>query len=122
MDRAFILRILRQLPVWLWPVFLWDVAIWRRWLASLPPETAGLLVLAVSRQGRIFVANYFGADKPDQADWTRYAPRAPWLNLEGGRPDGVCGETQSPHAFVSPAAHPLSEIRLRAGPVFIDTS
>ncbi|WP_018147687.1 hypothetical protein [Henriciella marina] len=121
MTRDFVLGILGKLPVWLWPVFLWDVAIWRRWLATLPEETAGLLILAVTRGGRIVVANYFDADKPAPADWTRHAPRAPWLNLEGGYPDGVCGETHSAHAHASPAARPLGTNPSRAGPAFIDT-
>lgn len=84
MTRDWILSILEQLPVWCWPIFLWDVMWVTLSLAEMEGEVAGLFTFAVTRQGRIIVLNFYEADRPDPADWTRYAPREPWAALDLG--------------------------------------
>lgn len=78
MNRAFILRALRLLPVWLWPVFLSDVAVYLRWRADLPGDMRGRVALAVSRQGRLVVAGYYKDDLPGFVDGPGHASRQPW--------------------------------------------
>ena len=82
MTRDWILSILEQLPVWCWPIFLWDVMWVTLSLEEMDGEVAGLFTFAVTRQGRIMVLNFYEADRPDPADWTHYAPRAPWAALD----------------------------------------
>ena len=80
MNRAFILRALRLLPVWLWPVFLRDVAVYLRWRADLPGDMRGRVALAVSRQGRLIVTGYYEADVPGFVDGPGHASRQPRLS------------------------------------------
>lgn len=80
MNRAFILRALRLLPVWLWPVFLRDVAVYLRWRADLPGDMRGRVALAVSRQGRLVVTGYYDDDVPGFVIGADRAPHQPWLS------------------------------------------
>ena len=82
MTREWILSVLDLLPVWRWPLFLWDVVRVQLWADELALHVCGYVSLVVTRQGRIVVVEIFEADRPDPADWTRHAPRAPWAALD----------------------------------------
>lgn len=80
MNRAFILRALRLLPVWLWPVLLRDVAVYFRWRADLPGDMRGHVALAVSRQGRLVVTGYYEDDVGGCVRGAEHVPHQLWLS------------------------------------------
>ena len=80
MNRAFIIRTLCLLPVWLWPIFLHDVAVYLRWRADLRIGMRGHVALAVSRQGRLVVTGYYENDEPGFAIKSGHGRHQPWLS------------------------------------------
>ncbi|WP_147372330.1 hypothetical protein [Henriciella barbarensis] len=82
-DRAFILRTLALLEVWLWPVFFWDLYRLDAYLKARRAEGgSGLVGYGVARNGRIYITLDVRGDRKDPCDWTAFAARTPWEKLD----------------------------------------
>gem|GEM_PF-3427986 len=101
MNRAFILRTLSLLPVWLWPVFLHDVAVYLRWRADLPDDMRGHVALAVSRHGRLIIVDVYEDAAPVRAVWRGHTPYQPWLSLSVALKPDTCVKRFRPACFIS---------------------
>ena len=78
MTPAWILGVMRSLPVWVWPVFLWEVARFQLWAAGLKPQARTLITLQVTWSGRIVLTGLYEGERPRETGWTSHAPRARW--------------------------------------------
>ena len=82
MTRAWILGVMRSLPVWVWPVFLWEVARFQVWAAGLKPRARTLITLQVTWSGRIVLTGLYEGERPRETGWTSHVPRAPWTAFD----------------------------------------
>ncbi|MEQ9315286.1 MAG: hypothetical protein RLN72_05495 [Henriciella sp.] len=125
-DRAWILSILAQLPAFYWPVFLWDC--WQvsqhvRAYGAANPQ-GGMISIGVTRKGRVHIIWQMAGDAPSETDWTRHAPRAPWIKLD---PDAFADALISlsaapgPSTCLQPETGPESaDNRPVPGPLLLD--
>ncbi|MEQ9316598.1 MAG: hypothetical protein RLN72_12160 [Henriciella sp.] len=84
-PRDWILETLAGLAVWYWPIFFWEMLRIERYCARRRAAgKAELIGIGVTRKGRIHIISRMAGDTPDPADWTQFAPRAPWAKLDLG--------------------------------------
>ena len=85
LGREWILSVLAVLPVCWWPVFLWDCLRIERYFEAFDrANPGGMMLIGVTRKGRIRITLEVPADGPGEPHRTDFAPRAPWERLEPG--------------------------------------
>ncbi|WP_018147292.1 hypothetical protein [Henriciella marina] len=84
--RDWIFETLGMLDLRYWPIFLWELYWLDRYLDARRAEhSSGLIGFAVCKKGRVYITlQAFGDEPSQQADWTDFAPRAPWQRLAPG--------------------------------------